>query len=116
MEPFGITDAQSLLRRKLHEGGTLGTEADELLELLDYLPLAITQATAFIEENNITIGEYTDLIQAGSAETMELLGTDQYDPGRDPENWRLCISDLLDKDIGIHIFLCQNTLSSRETR
>lgn len=116
MEPFGITDAQSLIRRKLHEGGTLGTEADELLELLDYLPLAITQATAFIEENNITIGEYTDLIQAGSAETMELLSTDQYDPGRDPENWRLCISDLLDKDIGIRIFLCRNTYSSRETR
>ena len=86
VEPFSITDAQSLLRRKLHEGGTLGSEANELLELLDYLPLAITQATAFIEENNITIGEYTDLIQAGGAETMELLSTDQYDPGRDPEN------------------------------
>ena len=86
VEPFGIADAQSLLRRKLHEGGTLGSEANGLLELLDYLPLAITQATAFIEENNITICEYTDLIQAGGAETMELLSTDQYDPGQDPEN------------------------------
>jgi tetratricopeptide (TPR) repeat protein len=52
---------------------------DELLELLAYLPLAIVQAVAFIDLNDISVSEYISLFQ--STET-ELLGEHFEDPSR----------------------------------
>jgi hypothetical protein len=39
------------------------------LEALDFLPLAITQAAAFINEHDITLADYLELLQAGDSDT-----------------------------------------------
>jgi len=51
--------------RRLLEKALLEDEAavDELLSLLAYLPLAIVQATAFINSNGISIADYTSLFR-----------------------------------------------------
>ena len=85
VEPFGVADAQSLLQRKLEVEESDNSESSNLVVMLDCLPLAITQATAFISENGSSLGEYEALLQAGDSETKELLSTDHYDPSRDLE-------------------------------
>src|SRR5437762_11590162 len=60
------------------------TEADAaiLVKMLDYLPLAITQAAAFISENYCTIGDYLEMLQASGSNQIKLLSKDLYDPRR----------------------------------
>src|SRR5436190_9798655 len=63
------------------------TEADAaiLVKTLDCLPLAITQAAAFISENYCTIGDYLEMLQASDSDQIELLSKDLYDPRRDTD-------------------------------
>ena len=63
------------------------TEADAaiLLKTLDCLPLAITQAAAFISENYCTIGDYLEMLQSSDSDQIELLSEDLYDPRRDAD-------------------------------
>ena len=86
VQPLTNTDAKHLLWRKLPEPADLGeADCDEFLEALDYLPLAITQATSFISENGITLTEYLNLLRAGDSDTIDILKEDLPDPGRDRE-------------------------------
>jgi hypothetical protein len=63
--------ARQLLARRLTKQGLLDDEtaANELLEKLTYLPLAIVQATAFINNNDISVSEYISLFQHAGTET-----------------------------------------------
>ncbi|KAH0565984.1 hypothetical protein GP486_000611, partial [Trichoglossum hirsutum] len=82
--PPGTQEAECLLRSKLpsdHEWGEV--ETGELLSMLGCLPLAITQAAAFISENRITLAEYAETLQAGDADMTDLLNEDLHDPRRD---------------------------------
>ena len=74
VRPFANREAQHLMRCKLPEP-EVWDEADavELLEALDYLPLAITQATSFISENRIALTEYLGLLRAGNSDTKDIL-------------------------------------------
>jgi hypothetical protein len=54
----------------------------KLLELLACLPLAIVQAAAFINENEISISLYIALYENGEDEAIELLSEDFEDRGR----------------------------------
>ncbi len=54
----------------------------KLLELLAYLPLAIVQAAAFINENEISISSYIALYEDGEDQAIELLSEDFEDRGR----------------------------------
>ncbi|KAH0538073.1 hypothetical protein FGG08_005335 [Glutinoglossum americanum] len=84
--PFTTADAEHLLQCKVPmNDGREKVESTELLEALGHLPLAITQAAAFISENDITIAEYLEILQAGNLDTEDLLGGDLFDPGRDLE-------------------------------
>ncbi|KAI9779071.1 MAG: hypothetical protein M1839_007737 [Geoglossum umbratile] len=84
--PFTTADAERLLRRKVPENGKLDkAESIELLEALSYLPLAITQAAAFINENDTTITEYLEMLRGGNSDTEDILKEDLLDPSRDPE-------------------------------
>ena len=81
--PLAPSEAKALLRSKIPEEDWADTEADELLEELAFLPLAITQAAAFISENNDTIPEYLKALRGEDADLKELLSVDQEDPRRD---------------------------------
>jgi hypothetical protein len=53
-----------------------------LLERLTFLPLAIIQAAAYINENNMTLADYVALLEEPDADVAELLSEDFEDDGR----------------------------------
>jgi tetratricopeptide (TPR) repeat protein len=59
--------------------------SSELLELLGYLPLAITQASAYINENCILVEDYLEVFQAADSEMQDLLSVELPDHRRDFE-------------------------------
>ncbi|KAF5660629.1 hypothetical protein FDENT_13687 [Fusarium denticulatum] len=62
---------------------------DHLLTLLAHLPLAITQAAAYINENQIPLTEYIQLFESTDTDRMELLSAEfqddrRYEQSQDP--------------------------------
>ncbi|KAL4860351.1 hypothetical protein BDV12DRAFT_191749 [Aspergillus spectabilis] len=53
-----------------------------LLEQLSFLPLAISQAAAYINQNDISLAKYMSLLGEQEASTIELLGEEFEDDGR----------------------------------
>ncbi|OAL05939.1 TPR-like protein, partial [Phaeosphaeriaceae sp. SRC1lsM3a] len=86
IEELERSDAIAILsRRLLHEHQSQLSDAekvDELLEVLQYHALAIVQAIAFINTNNVTISEYTALYRDNEKDATDLLGEDFDDQGR----------------------------------
>ncbi|KAL4789255.1 P-loop containing nucleoside triphosphate hydrolase protein [Aspergillus venezuelensis] len=70
---------QALARENLLQDNEAATS---LLELLAFLPLAITQASAYIIENGISLPAYASLLEAQEQDAVELLSEDFRDPGR----------------------------------
>lgn len=68
---------KSLLKKSLLEDDAI----DKLLEDLSYLPLAIVQAAAFINQNDISISKYMSLLQ-NKDEAIELLSENFEDHRR----------------------------------
>ena len=81
--PMTKIDAEALLRSSLPQDEWSSTDSTRLLEELAYLPLAITQAAAFISENCLNISEYLELLCTGDSELKELLSEHLEDPRRD---------------------------------
>lgn len=48
-------------------------DADKLVEALDFLPLAFTQAAAFISENSINVKKYMEILRANDSGLTDLL-------------------------------------------
>jgi tetratricopeptide (TPR) repeat protein len=64
---------------------SMATDAENLrvlLEELTYLPLAISQAVAYINETGTPISDYMDIIRGQEADKIELLSKDFEDEGR----------------------------------
>jgi tetratricopeptide (TPR) repeat protein len=82
--PLGIADATSMLRSRLpnHLDLSAAAEVAELLESLQYLPLAIAQAASYISEEDVTLSRYLELLRPGNADAKLLLEQDYYDPKR----------------------------------
>ena len=84
--PFGVDEARQLLRNRFlesdhwSEAGTL-----ELLEHLNYLPLPISQAAAYIREERISLSTYLGLLSPGEDDAKVILERSFYDPARDYE-------------------------------
>jgi tetratricopeptide (TPR) repeat protein len=77
-------EAGHLLRSKLPQYQDKdGVDTAELLNTLDYLPLAITHAAAYIRENQIEPAEYTRILRKGDSDMTELLSEEIRDPWRD---------------------------------
>ena len=87
VSPMTPTEAEDLLRSKVPDDELYSRTGslDELLNELAFLPLAITQAAAFIYENNISISDYLDLLRAGDQDVKDLLSEHLEDPRRDRE-------------------------------
>jgi hypothetical protein len=77
-------DAKKILENTLIQKNILEEhEATvKFLELLACLPLAIVQAAAFINENEISISSYIALYEDGEDQAIELLSEDFEDRGR----------------------------------
>ena len=76
--------ATQLLQKYLPDQDFVKHEQDAkaLLEGLTYLPLAIIQAAAYINENGIAISEYLSLLKGQEEEVIDLLSEDFEDDGR----------------------------------
>jgi tetratricopeptide (TPR) repeat protein len=74
-------EASQLLARRITKQAILNEKnaVNRLLELLTYLPLAIVQASAFINKNETTVPEYISLLQQSST-SAELFGMHFEDP------------------------------------
>ncbi|KAL8674025.1 MAG: hypothetical protein Q9168_001557 [Polycauliona sp. 1 TL-2023] len=86
VQPMSEDEASSLFLSKL---GSERSNIDEgnvhaLLDELDHLPLAVSQAAAFIQENGISIEEYTSALQGKEAE--EFLHEELDDVRRDEDS------------------------------
>lgn len=57
-------------------------ESSKLVAALGYVPLAITQASAFIKRNDITVRQYLELFEANESNAKELLSENFRDSGR----------------------------------
>ncbi|KAL3478164.1 hypothetical protein BJX99DRAFT_245685 [Aspergillus californicus] len=70
---------KALLRKDLLDDVAVGVA---LLEQLTFLPLAITQATSFINENGIALSDYLALLGEQEEDLIELLSKDFGDEAR----------------------------------
>lgn len=84
LEMMSPDDADRLLRRSLLSEEILNDSAvtAQLLSLLGFLPLAIIQAAAYINENDASVAEYLELYAGSEAEVMEILSENFEDQGR----------------------------------
>jgi hypothetical protein len=84
VKPMDEGDALALLQKKLSFDAD-EHNAIELLQALDYMPLAITQAAAYIEQRapRMTISRYLDEIRRSDHDRARLLKKDVGDSRRD---------------------------------
>lgn len=78
--------ALQLLQKSLVEPSLLDRQGDAniLIKELTYLPLAIVQAAAYINENSITLGDYLSLLNEQEESVIELLSEEFEDDWRYP--------------------------------
>jgi hypothetical protein len=67
------------------ESTSYNGDSEVLLHEVDYLPLAISQAAAFMNENDITPSEYLEELQASDRDRKDLLSEELRDSRRDAE-------------------------------
>ncbi|KAL3440940.1 hypothetical protein BJX65DRAFT_316041 [Aspergillus insuetus] len=74
--------AIEVLRRSLIQKRPDYETSIALLEQLTFLPLAISQAAAYINENGLQLSDYIDLLRTKESDSLELLCEDFEDEGR----------------------------------
>lgn len=77
------TESQCLIKSNLTQHTPTDSEIHELAELLDHLPLALAQASAFMQENALSISEYIELYKESDETRMDLLCESFETLGRD---------------------------------
>lgn len=86
VQTMSMEESKELFLSRI-ENNDLGEDEDaltNLLRTLDFLPLAITQAASFIDENYIPISEYIEALENDDAE--EILQEELNDSRRDEES------------------------------
>ncbi|KAL9136523.1 MAG: hypothetical protein Q9175_002268 [Cornicularia normoerica] len=88
VNPMSQQEAQDLLETSQLESPNDShlNDSRSLLEALEYLPLAITQAAAFISENQITPKKYLEMFRESDSVIQDLLDEDVGDPRRDSQS------------------------------
>ena len=86
VQPMSNDEAKLLFMSKFRGEDSNFNEAEvrALLEELDHLPLAVSQAAAFIEENGVSIADYSNALRGEDAE--EFLHEELDDSRRDEES------------------------------
>ena len=82
--PMDHSDAAEFLEKSVIKKELLqaGTAATELLEALAYLPLAIAQATAYLNTNKISITKYLRLLQISEQDVIRVMSREFRDDTR----------------------------------
>jgi tetratricopeptide (TPR) repeat protein len=90
-----------LLSRLPDHRSWTAAELIELLESLQHLPLAIAQAASYINEEDVTVARYLELLRPGNADSKMLLEQDYYDSKRHADihnsvfqTWRLSLDQI----------------------
>ena len=86
VSPMSSLEAQELLERRRALGSSDRCHCKELFEALEYIPLAIAQAAAFIDENHITLSQYLEIFWSSDSELQDLLSEDLGDLRRDSQS------------------------------
>ncbi len=87
VHPMSYPEAQELLESQMGHPDSLNTnDSKTLIDALEYIPLAITQAAAFINENSISLTEYLDMFFTNDSDAQDLLDEDLGDRRRDFES------------------------------
>ncbi|RDW59348.1 uncharacterized protein DSM5745_11043 [Aspergillus mulundensis] len=81
--PMTAEESKLLVKNNMIDHVLEESEMDKLSELLGYLPLAIVQAAAFMQENTMSIGEYIELYNDSEETSMDLLCEPFETLGRD---------------------------------
>ncbi|KAJ4267323.1 hypothetical protein NW762_003427 [Fusarium torreyae] len=81
-------ESTQLLRQGLQQGDEPLTDLLQLSSRLEFLPLALVQAAAFIQENSITVVEYLELLDGSENDLVELLNEEFETVGRDSDTPR----------------------------
>jgi tetratricopeptide (TPR) repeat protein len=83
LQDLGKAEAIDLLTQRITKRTLLadGRAVDDLLEILTYLPLAVVQAAAFINNNDISIAAYVSLIRNAGTE-IAIFSEKFEDPSR----------------------------------
>jgi hypothetical protein len=106
LKDLNQAEAKQLISRRILNKTLLEDQnaAKEILELLTYLPLAIVQAAAFINSNQVSISDYVSLFKQADTE-IEVLSDRFDDPSRytDTENtiaktWQISFDQILKQD------------------
>ncbi|KAF7508514.1 hypothetical protein GJ744_009227 [Endocarpon pusillum] len=74
-------DSLEMLQKDIGPQLDMG-ESSKLVTALGYVPLAITQASAFIKRNDITVRQYLELFEASESNAKELLSENFRDSRR----------------------------------
>ncbi|VTT84040.1 unnamed protein product [Fusarium fujikuroi] len=81
-------EASQLLRQGLHQEDESEKDLLQLSSRLEFLPLALVQAAAFIQENSITVSEYLGLLDGSADDLIDLLNEEFETVGRDSDTPR----------------------------
>ncbi|KAL3418551.1 kinesin light chain [Phlyctema vagabunda] len=82
LDPFSATEARSLLTKKLKADPSQEDVINDVVKELDYIPLAITQAAAYIRKMFISVSDYLSKLKEPSLE-IEAFQFEQMDRTRD---------------------------------
>ena len=109
--PMTESEAKELLSKRLgrKNHGLNDLNSDELCKVLEYLPLAITQAAAYISNKAITVDKYLKLFQTSDTEMQNLLSKDLRDRTRDLQDsglpnsviraWKVTFDQIREQDV-----------------
>ena len=89
VNPMSPQEAQKLLLEKRQATSPSHSDEDQsrrLVEALGCIPLAITQAAAFINENLSSLTEYLEMLRTNDSEMQQLLNEDLGDLRRDSQS------------------------------
>ena len=107
VEPLEKADAKYLLFRKLPDDKSTDRAFGDLAEALNCLPLAITQAAAYIRMNGprMTVSKYLDMLHFNESTQTRLLEKEMEDSRRDStslssviKTWRISFEQLKNRN------------------
>lgn len=78
-------ESEHLLQTRLGDESFSHTDLSNLSTKLDHVPLALTQAAAYIEKNSIQVSKYLQLLDEGDQSFVKFLGKNFKTVGRYPE-------------------------------
>ncbi|KAB5515662.1 hypothetical protein GE09DRAFT_979565, partial [Coniochaeta sp. 2T2.1] len=108
LEEFSLTEAKRLLEKLVTRKELIDdtASATELLHELTCLPLAITQAAAYLERNEVSIAEYLRLLRNTEKDMADLLSEELPDRTRYKETkhavattWMVSFDKIREQDL-----------------